>query len=99
MKFLILHFQNASKYPPLLNFIFELNKVGINFICITTGKRVENNNQDLIKYSPGSEQFDIVKPEELNDKQTNALNFIKQDIMGEYMRTGVQFAINVTVFK
>ena len=47
MKFLILHFQNASKYPPLLNFIFELNKVGINFICITTGKRVENNNQDL----------------------------------------------------
>ena len=55
--------------------------------------------QDLIKYSPGSEQFDIVKPEELNDKQTNALNFIKQDIMGEYMRTGVQFAINVTVFK
>ena len=55
--------------------------------------------QDLIKYSPGSEQFDIVKPEDLNDKQTNALNFIKQDIMGEYMRTGVQFAINVTVFK
>ena len=45
--------------------------------------------QDLIKYSPGSEQFDVVKPEELNDKQTNALNFIKQDIMGEYMRTGV----------
>ena len=55
--------------------------------------------QDLIKYSPGSEQFDILKPEDLNDKQTNALNFIKQDIMGEYMRTGVQFAINVTVFK
>mgnify|MGYP001178621677 CR=1 FL=1 len=55
--------------------------------------------QELIKYSPGSEQFDIVKPEKLNDKQTNALNFIKQDIMGEYMRTGVQFAINVTVFK
>ena len=24
--------------------------------------------QDLIKYSPGSEQFDIVKPEELNKK-------------------------------
>ena len=55
--------------------------------------------QQLIKYSPGSEQFDIVKPEDLNEKQTNALNFIKQDIMGEYMRTGVQFAINVTVFK
>ncbi|MCH8973387.1 MAG: redox-regulated ATPase YchF [Thaumarchaeota archaeon] len=53
----------------------------------------------LIKYSPGSEQFEILKPEELNDKQKNALDFIKKDIMGEYMRTGVQFAINVAVFK
>lgn len=53
----------------------------------------------LIKYSPGSEQFDIVKPEELNQKQKDALEFIKKGIMGEYMRTGVQFAINVTVFK
>ena len=55
--------------------------------------------QDLIKYSPGSEQFEIINPEKLNEKQKNALDFIKKDIMGEYMRTGVQFAINVTVFK
>jgi len=53
----------------------------------------------LIKYSPGSEQFKILKPEELNERQKNALDFITQDIMGEYMRTGVQFAINVAVFK
>ncbi|MEX0656271.1 MAG: TGS domain-containing protein, partial [Nitrosopumilaceae archaeon] len=53
----------------------------------------------LIKYSPGSEQFEILKPEDLNNKQKDALNFIKKGIMGEYMRTGVQFAINVTVFK
>ena len=53
----------------------------------------------LIKYSPGSETFEILKPDELNEKQNNALNFIKQGIMGEYMRTGVQFAINVAVFK
>ncbi|MCH7877523.1 MAG: redox-regulated ATPase YchF [Thaumarchaeota archaeon] len=53
----------------------------------------------LIKYSPGSEQFEIIKSDELNEKQTNALNFIKKGIMGEYMRTGVQFAINVAVFK
>tara|TARA_B000000460_G_scaffold207290_1_gene154483 strand:+ start:176 stop:1387 length:1212 start_codon:yes stop_codon:yes gene_type:complete len=55
--------------------------------------------KDLIKYSPGSELFDILKTSELNQKQLNALDFIKKDIMGEYMRTGVQFAINVTVFK
>ncbi len=53
----------------------------------------------LIKYSPGSEQFEILKSNELNEKQVNALNFIKKGIMGEYMRTGVQFAINVAVFK
>ncbi|MGB0856149.1 MAG: redox-regulated ATPase YchF [Nitrosopumilus sp.] len=53
----------------------------------------------LIKYSPGSEQFEIIKHEELNEKQINALDFIKRGIMGEYMRTGVQFAINVAVFK
>ena len=53
----------------------------------------------LIKYSPGSEQFEIIKSDELNEKQINALNFIKKEIMGEYMRTGVQFAINVAIFK
>lgn len=53
----------------------------------------------LIKYSPGSETFDILKSDELNEKQNHALDFIKKGIMGEYMRTGVQFAINVAVFK
>ncbi len=55
--------------------------------------------KELIKYSPGSEQFDILRTNDLNQKQRDALDFIKSDIMGEYMRTGVQFAINVTVFK
>lgn len=53
----------------------------------------------LIKYSPGSEQFEIIKSDELNAKQIHALDFIKKGIMGEYMRTGVQFAINIAVFK
>ena len=53
----------------------------------------------LIRYSPGSEQFEILKSEELNQKQIDALDFIKKGIMGEYMRTGVQFAINIAVFK
>jgi len=53
----------------------------------------------LIKYSPGSEKFEIIKPEDINEKQKNALEFIKRGIMGEYMRTGVQFAINIAVFK
>lgn len=55
--------------------------------------------KDLIRYSPGSETFEIITPDDLNEKQINALNFIKKGIMGEYMRTGVQFAINMAVFK
>jgi len=55
--------------------------------------------KELIKYSPGSENFEMLQINELNQKQKDALNFIQSDIMGEYMRTGVQFAINVTVFK
>ena len=62
-----------------------------------TLRRAEQKN--LIKYSPGSEKFDILQTNELNQKQKDALDFIQSDIMGEYMRTGVQFAINVTVFK
>ena len=53
----------------------------------------------LIKYVPGSEQFEILQKDKLNKKQLEALEFITQGILGEYMRTGVQFAINVTVFK
>jgi len=62
-----------------------------------TLRRAENKG--LIKYVPGDERFDIVKPDELNEKQKWALNFIRKDILGEYMRTGVQHAINVAVFK
>ncbi|MDE1763929.1 MAG: redox-regulated ATPase YchF [Thaumarchaeota archaeon] len=53
----------------------------------------------LIKYVPGSEQFEILHKEALTKKQLEALEFITKGILGEYMRTGVQFAINVTVFK
>jgi ribosome-binding ATPase len=53
----------------------------------------------IIRYIPGDERFEINDQTKLNDKQKWALNFIRKDILGEYMRTGVQFAINVAVFK
>lgn len=62
-----------------------------------TLRRAEHKG--LIKYSPGSETFEILRPQDLNQKQKEALDFIKMKIMGEYMRTGVQFAINIAVFK
>jgi len=53
----------------------------------------------LIKYVPGEEKFEIVKESELTDRQRWALDFIKRKVLDEYMRTGVQFALNVAVFK
>jgi ribosome-binding ATPase YchF (GTP1/OBG family) len=62
-----------------------------------TLRRAESKR--IIRYIPGDERFEINDQTKLNDKQRWALNFIRKDILGEYMRTGVQFAINVAVFK
>jgi hypothetical protein len=53
----------------------------------------------LIKYIPGEERFDVVKPQELSVAQRTALAYIKRKVFGEYLRTGVQFALSVAVFK
>jgi ribosome-binding ATPase YchF (GTP1/OBG family) len=62
-----------------------------------TLRRAESRG--LIHYIAGDERFEIKNQNGLNNKQKWALNFIRKDILGEYMRTGVQFAINVAVFK
>jgi ribosome-binding ATPase YchF (GTP1/OBG family) len=62
-----------------------------------TLRRAEQSG--VIRYSPGEERFQIVKGSRLNLKQQQALDHINKAILGEYLRTGVQFAINVAVFK
>jgi ribosome-binding ATPase YchF (GTP1/OBG family) len=53
----------------------------------------------LIKYIPGEERFEILKPQDLNDAQRGALAYIRRKVFGEYLRTGVQFALNSVIFK
>jgi ribosome-binding ATPase YchF (GTP1/OBG family) len=53
----------------------------------------------LIKYIPGEELFDVVKPQELTTSQKAALAYIRRKVFGEYLRTGVQFALNIAIFK
>ncbi len=53
----------------------------------------------LIRYVPGEERFEILKPQDLNDDQKSALAYIRRKVFGEYLRTGVQFALNIAVFK
>ena len=53
----------------------------------------------LIRYIPGEEEFEIIDESSLTERQKWALDFIRKRILDEYMRTGVQFALNVAVFK
>ena len=56
-------------------------------------------SRGLIKYVPGEERFDILRPQDLNEAQKSALAYIRRKVFGEYLRTGVQFGLNITVFK
>ncbi|MCC2649061.1 MAG: putative binding protein [Nitrososphaeraceae archaeon] len=52
-------------------------------------------NRGLIRYSPGDERFEIKDQSILTDKQKWALNFIRKDILDEYMRTVKRFIVNL----
>lgn len=53
----------------------------------------------LIRYIPGEERFEVLRPGELTEQQRRALEYIKRMVLERFMRTGVQFALNVAVFK
>jgi ribosome-binding ATPase len=62
-----------------------------------TLRRAESKG--LIRYVPGEERFEILRPQDLNEAQKSALAYIRRKVFGEYLRTGVQFALNIAVFK
>ena len=51
----------------------------------------------LIEYIPGEKEFKILK--ELNQKQKEALDYIKKNVLEVYGSTGVQEALNTAVFE
>ena len=57
-------------------------------------KEAAKNN--LIKYVPGSNSFEIIG--KLSEKQKNALEFIKKNVLLKYDSTGVQDVIDYTIF-
>ncbi|HYB75343.1 MAG TPA: YchF-related putative GTPase [Nitrososphaerales archaeon] len=62
-----------------------------------TLRRAESKG--LIRYVPGEERFEILRPQDLNEAQKSALAYIRRKVFGEYLRTGVQFGLNIAVFK
>ncbi|MEM0091250.1 MAG: redox-regulated ATPase YchF [Saccharolobus sp.] len=51
----------------------------------------------IINYIPGDSNFTILKP--LNEKQKEALEYIKNNVLKVYGSTGIQDAINTAVFE
>ncbi|MBI3026571.1 redox-regulated ATPase YchF [Candidatus Woesearchaeota archaeon] len=59
----------------------------------------EAAKHELIKYIPDDAYFEILHEERLNEKQKNALNFIKADVLGKHASTGVQKVLDIAVFE
>jgi ribosome-binding ATPase YchF (GTP1/OBG family) len=57
----------------------------------------EASKHGLIKYIPGGKDFEVVGL--LNERQTAALNFIKENILKDEYGTGVQEVLNEAVFR
>ncbi len=53
----------------------------------------------LIKYIPGESKFEIMDEKNLNDRQKNALAFIKANILDKFSYTGVQQVLDISVFE
>ena len=53
----------------------------------------------LLYYAPGQELFRIKENVKLTSEQQGALNYIERRVMAKWIRTGIQQALNIVVFK
>jgi ribosome-binding ATPase YchF (GTP1/OBG family) len=53
----------------------------------------------FIKYIPGEEAFKVIDESKLTKEQKWALNYVQQRVLSKFIGTGVQFALNLSVFK
>jgi ribosome-binding ATPase YchF (GTP1/OBG family) len=53
----------------------------------------------FVSYIPGEETFRVLDETKLSPQQLRALKYVDNRIFAKWMRTGVQFALNLAVFK
>jgi len=53
----------------------------------------------FIRYVPGEESFRVLEEAKLSREQKWALNYVQQRVLSKWIGTGVQFALNMSVFK
>jgi hypothetical protein len=59
----------------------------------------EAAKHNLIDYIPGEKDFEIKQEDKLNEKQKQALEFIKNNVLEKYNSTGVQEVLDKAVFE
>jgi len=53
----------------------------------------------FIRYVPGEEKFQVMDESKLTKEQKWALNYVQERVLTRWVNTGIQFAINLCVFK
>ncbi len=97
---MIIAFNKSDKAPDAL--MEKMKEVEKEYTVIPTSAESElalSNAADkgLIAYVPGSNTFEILKPDELSDAQKKALEYIKTHVLGKYGATGIQRCIEEAV--
>jgi hypothetical protein len=96
---IIIAFNKCDKAPEALMAKRDELK---NYIVIPTSAESElalSNaaEKEIIDYTPGGNDFTILKKEELTEKQHNALEYIRAHVLVKYGATGVQRCIDEAV--
>lgn len=96
---MIIAFNKCDKAPD--NMMEKRNEIK-GYIVVPTSAESElaltnAEKKEIIKYTPGGNDFTILKKEELSDKQFKALEYIKSHVLKKYGSTGVQKCIEEAV--
>ncbi len=59
----------------------------------------EASRHELIDYVPNDDKFEILNEAKLTEKQKNALDFIKKEMLEKFGSTGVQKVLDIAVFE
>ncbi|MBU0497326.1 MAG: redox-regulated ATPase YchF [Candidatus Thermoplasmatota archaeon] len=97
---MIIAFNKADKAPNTL--MEKRNEISDTYRVIPTSAESElalsnATQKGFINYIPGSNTFSLLKPDELSEKQKNALNYIQTHVLDKYGSTGIQQCIEEAV--
>ncbi len=96
---MIIAFNKCDKAPE--NLMLKKDELK-DYIVVPTSAESElalNNakKKEILEYTPGAQDFKILKKEELSEKQLHALDYIKSHVLDKFGSTGVQRCIEEAV--